>query len=375
MNEQAQGWLTVGEVAGALQVTEAAVEKLVAAGGLAAVEVDGALRFHPSAVERSGRRAERRAAVLRWRRRAIAVGALAAVALVCAVTLAASPPRAGEKVPRQIPYRGYLDLNGAPVTDPATLMKFELFTSEGGASSVWSEEQTVSVLDGQFSVALGDLYAIPPNLLAQPSLYLAITVNGQALQGRQRLLTVPYAHYSAGSNAVPAGTVVVFAGPSDPDGWLPCDGRSLNRITYPALFAALGYHYGGSGDVFRLPDYRGAFLRGLDAGAARDPDAGRALGSVQPWATALPRAGLWTGGQSNNHTHPYLDSYWSEMWGNLEPAGMWGHKGDNDTDNKRYATSETTGSNSQDHSHGVAGGDVETRPVNVAVRWVIKAID
>ena len=76
---------------------------------------------------------------------------------------------------------------------------------------------------------------------------------------------------------VPVGTVVAFAGQvgstSSPTatnvtniesmGWMVCDGRSLENHKYPELFAALGYLYGGSGDRFNLPDYRGYFLRGI----------------------------------------------------------------------------------------------------------------
>jgi microcystin-dependent protein len=56
-------------------------------------------------------------------------------------------------------------------------------------------------------------------------------------------------------------------------GWMVCDGRSLQVTCYPELFATLGYLYGGKDGTFNLPDYRGLFLRGVDAGAGMDPDA------------------------------------------------------------------------------------------------------
>ena len=56
-------------------------------------------------------------------------------------------------------------------------------------------------------------------------------------------------------------------------GWMLCDGRTLGTHQYPELFAALGYLYGGSDASFRIPDYRGYFWRGTDAGAGVDPDA------------------------------------------------------------------------------------------------------
>jgi microcystin-dependent protein len=56
-------------------------------------------------------------------------------------------------------------------------------------------------------------------------------------------------------------------------GWMFCDGRELERIRFPELFAVLGYLYGGSDNTFKIPDYRGYFLRGVDGKAGNDPDA------------------------------------------------------------------------------------------------------
>lgn len=87
---------------------------------------------------------------------------------------------------------------------------------------------------------------------------------------------------------VPVGTVVAFAGkievnPSNTPskfttnlealGWMICDGKDLKVAEYPELFAVLGYLYGGENEIFNLPDYRGYFLRGVDGGTNRDPDA------------------------------------------------------------------------------------------------------
>ncbi|MFV8754428.1 phage tail protein [Nannocystaceae bacterium ST9] len=128
----------------------------------------------------------------------------------------------------------------------------------------------------------------------------------------------------------PVGALMAFAGqlgPSDPAtanppatsetagdqvtnpieawGWMLCDGRSLSIYQYPELFAALGYLYGGSDGNFNIPDYRGYFWRGTDAGAGvdkdsatrTDPAGGTAtnsgVGSIQPFAV-------------QTHEHTYL---------------------------------------------------------------------
>ncbi len=70
----------------------------------------------------------------------------------------------------------------------------------------------------------------------------------------------------------PVGAVIAFAGslgepekatisPIEAWGWMLCDGRKLRCSEYPELYATLGYHYGGSGDTFNIPDYRGCSLQ------------------------------------------------------------------------------------------------------------------
>lgn len=78
---------------------------------------------------------------------------------------------------------------------------------------------------------------------------------------------------------VPIGTVIYYAANAVPSGFLPCDGRSLSNVTYSALFSVIGYSYGGSSGSFKLPDLRGEFIRGFDAG--RGVDANRIFGSSQ----------------------------------------------------------------------------------------------
>ena len=82
-------------------------------------------------------------------------------------------------------------------------------------------------------------------------------------------------------NAVPIGAVNTFAMNSAPTGWLSCDGSLVSRATYSGLFSLVGTLYGvGNGSTtFSLPDLRGEFVRGFDAG--RGVDTGRAFGSSQ----------------------------------------------------------------------------------------------
>ena len=82
-------------------------------------------------------------------------------------------------------------------------------------------------------------------------------------------------------NAVPTGAVNTFAMNLAPTGWLSCDGSLISRTTYSDLFSVVGTLYGvGDGSTtFNLPDLRGEFIRGFDAG--RGVDTGRVFGSAQ----------------------------------------------------------------------------------------------
>lgn len=76
------------------------------------------------------------------------------------------------------------------------------------------------------------------------------------------------------------GEVRSFLLPKAPAGWLECNGATVLRNDFSALFDAIGdFCEKPDDDHFVLPDLRGEFLRGLDGG--RGVDAGRALGNRQ----------------------------------------------------------------------------------------------
>ena len=140
---------------------------------------------------------------------------------------------------------------------------------------------------------------------------------------------------------LPPGTIQWFAMQAPPAGWLECDGRLLNKVSgsaiYAALWQAIGYTYGGSGDNFNLPDLRGQFLRGWDHGAG--VDAGRAFGSNQA-------------DDFKSHTHAI----------------------DANHDNSTYGTRLRGTSSTQIDGTQLsqATGGTETRPKNVAMIACIK---
>ena len=67
----------------------------------------------------------------------------------------------------------------------------------------------------------------------------------------------------AGSS-VPTGMIAYFALTAVPEGWLICNGSNVSRVTYAALFAAIGERFGaGNGvDTFTLPNLEARFIEG-----------------------------------------------------------------------------------------------------------------
>lgn len=187
----------------------------------------------------------------------------------------------------------------------------------------------------------------------------------------------------------PVGSVVAFAGPSSsvPKGWLLCDGSAVDStlMANKALFAVIGESHGDAGDgaglFFNLPDYRGRFLRGVDAGAARDPDSGTRTamnsggntgdleGSVQGDATALPNASFGTS-NAGSHNHTYNDLFRILHNSRLRTFVDENHlHASGGTQSASRSTNFAGG-----HAHSVdTGGDLETRPSNAYVNWIIRA--
>lgn len=65
---------------------------------------------------------------------------------------------------------------------------------------------------------------------------------------------------------IPVGVIMPFGGVSAPAGghWLLCDGTDYSTTTYPELFSALQYRFGGSGGTFKVPNLNGRVMVGVD---------------------------------------------------------------------------------------------------------------
>lgn len=172
------------------------------------------------------------------------------------------------------------------------------------------------------------------------------------------------------------GEIKSFAGPveSIPPGYMACNGAAISKTTWPALFAVIGYAWGGSGDSFQVPDLRGRFLRGLDAASGRDASSSRSLGSYQEDSVIQHRHGA---------TFSQTDSPSANFQLNLGTAAapeegvsqvsVYSQSG---TLGNQVLSATVSGIGVSGTILDVSGTDkvsVETRPKNAAVNFIIFA--
>lgn len=161
------------------------------------------------------------------------------------------------------------------------------------------------------------------------------------------------------ANVTPAGAVMDFAGSSAPTGWFLCDGSTKDTTAEAALFAVIGYTYGGSGSSFNLPDYTGKVLVALDSGqtefdALTDTGGAKthALTAAETATKNHTHSGT-TGTVSSNHYHtPAAGTYLSSTSGTVVSLGS-GSSGR--IINSTYAANTNTFS--ANHTHNFTSGN------------------
>jgi uncharacterized Zn-binding protein involved in type VI secretion len=96
----------------------------------------------------------------------------------------------------------------------------------------------------------------------------------------------------------PIGTIIMRASSTVPSGYLYCDGTTYNTTAYAGLWSVIFYTYGGSGNNFRVPDYKASFIRGFGSTTVSGTTyTAPALGTVQQDSVlslnALTNQGYW----------------------------------------------------------------------------------
>jgi hypothetical protein len=193
---------------------------------------------------------------------------------------------------------------------------------------------------------------------------------------------------AGGYNVLPAGTVLPYAGGTAPAGFVFCDGAEISKTTYPQLYAAIADAYATqtnpttgaawaapAGTNFRVPDYRGSFLRG--AGTASGKDA-TTLGGYQAEKTkanglALSGTGVTAGTgtfASSGHQHNLATGGSDQLVVQAVTTGGVNKAVQTNTSPAANVQATTSGGGTATVSLG--SGDNETRPLNKGVNYIIK---
>lgn len=161
--------------------------------------------------------------------------------------------------------------------------------------------------------------------------------------------------------AIPVGSYILYSSNSNiPSGFLRCDGSALDKNTYAALFAVVGYTYGRSGDKFLLPNFSdGKFMRSIGGNAA-------ALGIAQQDAIRNITGEINTSSEAYEYNNPSLFEN-----GNFLAKGVFSKIS---RENSRRPTINANGKSETwvfDASRVVPTAN-ENRPLNMAVVVLIK---
>jgi microcystin-dependent protein len=169
-------------------------------------------------------------------------------------------------------------------------------------------------------------------------------------------------------NLLPAGMVIQYTGTTAPTGWLLCNGATYNATLnpiYQSLYNVIGNQFGGTNNTnFKVPDYRGAFLRGSGSQAGGTTYVSSSLNTSQTHATQTHQ-------HSANHGHTY--SHMFEITG-LSQAGV-GFDVIHSFPTGRPFTSTGLAVDNATFNTGDNNGTInanETRPFNYSVNYLIK---
>ncbi len=152
---------------------------------------------------------------------------LMAVLLFVSLATVLSPGAVAAGVPTTLTYQGTLtDGSGQPVTGDKTVT-FALYKVPTGGTAFWTETQSLTLVDGRLSVALGASKGNPldPGDFTGET-YIGIRVAPDTEMPRQKFSSVAYAFQAA--DALPSGVIVMWHGSIDsvPNGWVLCDGSN-----------------------------------------------------------------------------------------------------------------------------------------------------
>ena len=138
------------------------------------------------------------------------------------------------------------------------------------------------------------------------------------------------------SGLLPPGVIVPYGVSAAPTGFLLCNGQAVSRTTYSALFAVVSALYGeGNGSsTFNVPDLRGRFIAGWDAGTSVLTSTAGAAGTMIVGASIANTGGIQavtlSVGEIPAHSHTFTQ-FGSNAGGNEGGGPLWQYTSTSDT--------------------------------------------
>ena len=209
------------------------------------------------------------------------------------------------------------DEDGQPRANAPIEMRFGLYSSSLTSSPAWQEgHMTTTDEYGQIALTIGKGMKTGGTANTFKDIDFALTHYWLKVEVKEggswnemvfyALPSVPYAEVADNASVLPSGMIIAFAGTREkvPDGWMLCDGRTLSRTEYPALYNAIGTNWGhGDGSsTFHLPDLNGMFLRGVDYAGKHDDDRNNRFAKYPGGATNVS-VGSYQGESLRGHDH------------------------------------------------------------------------
>ena len=114
---------------------------------------------------------------------------------VCLLLTVPCQVRAGQQVPGQMSYQGYLRDSAAQPVSGSVNFQFYIYDSVEGGAACWGPENhaDVPVVDGLFELTLGEITPIPVACFDGSVKWLETWVNGTQMLPRKRITSAAYA--------------------------------------------------------------------------------------------------------------------------------------------------------------------------------------